>query len=152
LEFVAVETIQGPAEAVNAEREVDGMNGETIYKALFLFIYFGIPFLYVWKVRHPAVKIWEAYARFLIILYGSLLIGGIFVGYLISYGIEGAHGISTAVTNGIIAFLMGSLASIGFYLARKRIQIAPRDYLLRSLDGNPAHMTNATNITIARPG
>ena len=109
-----------------AEREVDGMDSETIYKASALFIFFGIPILYVWKVRHPAVKIWEAYARFLIIFYGSLLIGGFLVGYLIFYGLEGAHGISTAVTNGIIALLMGSLASIGFYLARKRIQMAPR--------------------------
>jgi hypothetical protein len=122
-----LEVVKVATEAVIAEREVDGMDSGTIYKGLSLLIFFGIPFLYVRKVKHPAIKMWDAYARFVIILYGSLIIGGFLVGYLISYyGLKGAHGMSTAVTNGIIVLLMGFLAFIAFYVAQKRIQTAPR--------------------------
>ena len=90
-----------------------------------LVILFGIPFLYVWKVKHPELNIWEAYARFFIIFYGTLFIAGFLAGYLIYYAFGGAREISTAIAKGTVAVLGLSMFLPAIYVARRRIQMAP---------------------------
>ncbi len=89
-----------------------------------LFILFGIPFLYVRKVKHPELHLWEAYARFSIIIYGTAIIISILTGYLMYYALEGTPEISMAVAKGIAAFLGGCLFFPAIYVAKRRVQMA----------------------------
>lgn len=101
------------------------MGSNTMPKVVGLFILFGIPFLYVRKVKHSEFNSWEAYARLFIIIYGTGIIISILAGYLMYYAFEGTLEISMAVAKGIAAFLGGCLFFPAIYVANRRVQMAP---------------------------
>jgi hypothetical protein len=101
------------------------MDSDTISKMLGLFMLFGIPFLYVWKAKHPELNIWEASARFFIILYGTPTLVVLLGLYLPYFLFEGSGEIHMALPKGILAVLGTSAVFPAIYVARKRVKIAP---------------------------
>lgn len=112
------------------------MDTDTISKMLVFLILFGIPFLYVLKVRHPLSGLWERYVRFMVILYGPVLMVAIISGkvmyyYYSRFGDDQQFFIVAG--QGTIALLGAAALLWALYTGRRVIQRAPTDCKRRDL-------------------
>src|SRR5688500_10910444 len=105
------------------------MRTVAIFTVVMILVFFAIPVLYVWKVKHPSRPLWKWLACFVVIIHGPPIIAGYLTGYLMDFTTHGLgyifhmnHEASAEVARVILTVLAASTYILGLYTTTKIIQ------------------------------
>lgn len=104
------------------------MDLQGVFAMVMLSVFFAIPVLYVWKIKHPSRSLWKLCACFVVILYGPPFVASFFLGSLmdfvshsVGYIFQMTHQASTAVAREVLTALAAFTAFPTFYITTKII-------------------------------
>ena len=105
------------------------MRTVAIFTMVMILVFFAIPVLYVWKVKHPSRPLWKWCACFVVIIHGPPIIAGYLTGYLMGFTTYGLgyifhmnHETSAEVARVVLTVLAASTYILGVYTTTKIIQ------------------------------
>jgi hypothetical protein len=129
------------------------MDLQKVVTAALILVFFGIPLLYVWKVKHPSRPLWQWFVCFVVIIHGPPLLAGYFTGYLMdltAHGLEVIfqmnHEATAVVARAILTVLAVSTIIPGVYRATNIMRRpAEKSYIVGATALYPAPVAHELN-------